>query len=514
MMQHSILDRLYIVFLIIMIVSFAVVIVIISTATRRTLIDEKSKSLSTSVAIVASQTVGSYVAGEIDRKHLTSRLEYYSTILSADLWYVNEDGDIIAMTEGSLGASKRYSAISVAGSAEKSTGTDVVGYSDSLAIPDNIYTINPNYRLDTSSSDIGNFYGIYNSNVITVNVPLEFSYSKGNDTHTIPVGAIICHSSAEDITGVLNNIYGYIYVPCLIIIIISFSLLGLISNRVIRPVQKLSAVAKDYSMGNFDVKTGIDSQDEIGQLAESMEYMASELSKLEEYRHEFISNISHDFRSPLTSIKGYVEAMLDGTIPPDKSDRYLKIVLDETKRLTKLTSGLLELNNLDIYGPYLKLESFDLTDIINPMLGTFEIKCISKNIAIYFNNHANDTVVTADKTKIEQVIYNLIDNAIKFTPEGKKIFIVTEDIGPKLKVTVRDEGIGMNENTAKQIFVRFYKDDLSRGKDKQGTGLGLAIAKEIMKAHNEDITVESEPGKGSSFTFTLTKTSSAPKADE
>jgi signal transduction histidine kinase len=303
----------------------------------------------------------------------------------------------------------------------------------------------------------------------------------------------------------MKNIYGITFIPCLVIIVIAFSLLQIVSHKVLRPIKKLAEVAQDYSKGDFDTKTEINSQDEIGQLAESMEYMASELSKLEEYRHEFISNISHDFRSPLTSIRGYVTAIQDGTIPPEKQDRYLGIVLDETNRLTKLTQGLLDLNRLEIYGPYLNLTDFDFIDIVKPTLNTFEIKCIDKNVAIYLNNHAEATVVTADKTKVQQVVYNLLDNALKFTPEGKHIYINIVDKGDKLQISIKDEGIGMSEETQKKIWTRFYKDDTSRGKDKGGTGLGLAITKEIIKAHNETIDVYSKEGEGSEFVFTLKK---------
>ena len=303
----------------------------------------------------------------------------------------------------------------------------------------------------------------------------------------------------------LNNIYSISLFPCLVIIIIAFTFLGIISRKIIRPIRHLSDVARTYSEGNFDVKTGITSKDEIGQLADSMEYMADELSKLEQYRHDFVSNISHDFRSPLTSIKGYVQAILDGTIPIEKQERYLNIVLDETQRLTKLTQGLLDLNHLEIYGPYLKMDDFDVIDIVKTTLNTFEIKCIDKDIAIYLNNHAEHTVVTADKTKIQQVIYNLIDNAIKFTPSGKKIYVTINEKDEKLYVYVRDEGVGMDDSTQKKIWTRFYKGDASRGKDKQGTGLGLAITKEIIKAHNETIEVTSKEGQGSQFMFTLTK---------
>jgi signal transduction histidine kinase len=205
-----------------------------------------------------------------------------------------------------------------------------------------------------------------------------------------------------------------------------------------------------------------------------------------------------------------VEAMKDGTIPQEKMDRYLDIVINETQRLTKLTQGLLDLNNLENYGPYLKLKEFDIIEVINATLNTFEIKCIDKNVAIYLNNHAEATVVAADKTKIQQVVYNLLDNAIKFTPSGKNIYITIVEKGDKLQVSIRDEGIGMSEDTQKKIWTRFYKDDTSRGKDKGGTGLGLAITKEIIKAHNETIDVSSTEGVGSEFVFTLKKASEDP----
>ena len=159
----------------------------------------------------------------------------------------------------------------------------------------------------------------------------------------------------------MTNIYSFHLIPCLVIIVIAFTFIAIVSRKIIRPIKRLSGVAREYSEGNFDVDTGIKSKDELGQLADSMEYMAGELSKLEQYRHDFISNISHDFRSPLTSIKGYVQAIQDGTIPPEKQDRYLGIVLDETNRLTKLTQGLLDLNRLEMYGPYLKMSDFDLS---------------------------------------------------------------------------------------------------------------------------------------------------------
>ena len=499
-MQHSVLDRIYLAFLLILIVSFGFLIFFISFFTRRSLIDEKQITLSNEATLIASQAIPSYLYNENTSADLASLFNYYARTLKADIWYVNENGTIIA-TSGYFQEETTSS-----GDATK-TSADKPNVAIMKELPQSIYSLNKNYKIHEKAYKVSNFYGIYSDNVISVNTPVILTRynSETGETQNVECGALIIHSTTEDINSMMKNIYSITFIPCLVIIVISFALLQIISHKVIRPIKKLAEVAQDYSKGDFDSETGITSKDEIGQLAESMEYMASELSKLEQYRHDFISNISHDFRSPLTSIRGYVSAILDGTIRPEKQDRYLGIVLDETNRLTKLTQGLLDLNRLEIYGTYLNLTEFDFIDIIKTTLNTFEIKCIDKNVAIYLNNHAEVTNVTADKTKIQQVVYNLIDNALKFTPSGKNIYINISEKAEKLVVSIKDEGIGMSEDTQKKIWTRFYKDDTSRGKDKGGTGLGLAITKQIIKSHNESIDVISKEGEGSEFIFTLTK---------
>ena len=506
-MQRSILDRIYLFFLMVLLSTFIIIIVITSISTRRTLSQEKVETLRSETKLVANQTIGFYLNNDITKEQLSDSLRYYGEVLNADFWYADAYGRIVAISNRRDDDIKKTENASKGDAVKKST----IAYEN---IPANIYEVDKTYKLNEEFIETGKFYELYSADVLTINMPLIFSRYDNHGTEVRSNGGtLICHATITSVNSLLMNIYGMIYIPCLFIILISFVLLWILSNRVIQPVKKLSAVAKEYSQGNFDEKTGIKSNDEIGQLAQSMEYMAEEFSKLEQYRHDFISNISHDFRSPLTSIKGYVEAILDGTIPPEMQDRYLGIVLDETQRLTKLTQGLLDLNNFDLYGQYLKLSKFDIAEIINPMLNTFEIKCIEKNIAIYLNNSAKDTIVYADQTKIQQVIYNLIDNALKFTPEGKRIFLTITETKSKLIISVRDEGIGMDEETTRKIWTRFYKGDTSRGKDKQGSGLGLAIIKEIIKAHKETIDVKSTPGGGSNFFFTLTK-ASAVKIEE
>ena len=233
--------------------------------------------------------------------------------------------------------------------------------------------------------------------------------------------------------------------------------------------------------------------------------MARELRTLEEDERKFISNISHDFRSPLTSVKGYVEAMKDGTIPVEMQEKYFDIILFETERLTKLTTNLLDINKYGQGGLIMDISDFDINGVIKNTAATFEGACVKKNIMIDLVLTGETMLVTADMSKIQQVLYNLIDNAIKFSNEHSSIKIETTDRGEKIFVSVKDTGIGIPKNSVNKVFERFYKTDLSRGKDKKGTGLGLAIVKEIIQAHKENINVISTEGVGTEFIFSLTK---------
>ena len=226
---------------------------------------------------------------------------------------------------------------------------------------------------------------------------------------------------------------------------------------------------------------------------------------IEENQKKFIANVSHDFRSPLTSIKGYLEAMLDGTIPVEMHEKYLGIVLNETERLTQLTNSLLTLNNLNIRGVVLEKTVFDINKVIRDTAASVEMQLRDKKIKLELVLTGDELFVEADMGKIQQVLYNLLDNAIKFSHQNSKIKIETTVKRDKVFVSVKDRGIGIPKDSLKLIWDRFYKTDLSRGKDKKGTGLGLAITKEIINAHHENINVISTVGVGTEFIFTLPK---------
>ena len=205
------------------------------------------------------------------------------------------------------------------------------------------------------------------------------------------------------------------------------------------------------------------------------------------------SNISHDFRSPLTSIKGYLEAIEDGTVPPEMINKYINIVLFETERLTKLTSNILTLNELDPKTVRLEITTFDINSVIKHTIETLEGSCKKKGIKFSLTFSGTALNVKADKGKIQQVIYNLVDNAIKFSHDNSFIYVTVKEKGDKAQISIKDTGSGIAKKDIDKIWDRFYKSDASRGRDKKGSGLGLSITKEIIQAHEEHIDVISTP---------------------
>jgi signal transduction histidine kinase len=318
-------------------------------------------------------------------------------------------------------------------------------------------------------------------------------------------GYIVLHSPMREIQNKANiyldviNICFLLFFPLLLLIFLY------IHYITANPLKKLMQAAMEYNSGNYNYKLNIKGISEYKDLSAAFSYMAEEISKLDDYQKKFVANISHDFRSPLTSIKGYAEAIMDGTIPTDMQDKYLNIIVDETERLNKLTSGLLELNRFDTRSALLDIVSFDINLIIKKTAESFEGACRDKKITLNLVFFGAETYVDADIGKIQQVLYNLIDNSIKFSHSNSQIKVSTEEKGDKLFVSVKDYGIGIPKDSIKKVWDRFYKTDASRGKDKKGTGLGLSISKEIIQSHNENINVISTEGVGTEFIFSLTK---------
>ena len=345
---------------------------------------------------------------------------------------------------------------------------------------------------------INRFYGLFADDHLTVFYPINYSFkTKGYIAISKPISLIRNES---------NSVFNYNYITMLFVLALCFICIIVFVYDINKPIRKLTNLTASYAKGDFSERIKVNRSDEIGQLADSLNYMGTEINNLGEYQRKFIANVSHDFRSPLTSIKGYLEAMLDGTIPPELQDKYLNIVISETERLTKLTNNLLVMNNVNKDGMILDLSDFDIVAIIKQTIETFEGVCAKKKIKFKLVFSDKSMYVTADQGKIQQVIYNLVDNAIKFSNADSSIIISVSERNEKILISIKDFGIGIPKESLPHIWERFYKSDLSRGKDKKGTGLGLSIVKDIITGHKEYIDVVSTQGVGTEFTFRLPKT--------
>lgn len=342
----------------------------------------------------------------------------------------------------------------------------------------------------------GNFYGIFDEEYFTVTYPITYNLAVR--------GYVAVHMPVSYINEKINKTFNTNYISLIICLACTLIFLLTIFLEVHKPLKAVSKGVDEYGKGNLSYRITKYKNDEIGRLAVSLNYMAEKIDESEHYERAFIANVSHDFRSPLTSIKGYLEAILDGTIPHEMQDKYLKIIISETDRLTKLTNNILTLNNMETRNGHLNISAFDINSVIKSTLDTFEGTCKTKNIKFALEFVDEAIIVKADIDKITQVLYNLIDNAIKFSNPNSYITIKVSERGEKAYVSVKDTGIGIPADAIGKIWDRFYKTDLSRGKDKKGTGLGLSIVKEIIKKHNENIDVISTEQAGTEFIFSLT----------
>ncbi len=349
--------------------------------------------------------------------------------------------------------------------------------------------------MGTGYYQTGTFYRYFDEDMVNVMVPVTQNlYTKGY---------VSIHLPMTDIIAKRESILGPVYVIFAVLFLCSLGILALFTFSVYRPLKKITAGANEYASGNLAHNIPISTDDEIGYLSTSLNFMSDELAKMEDYQHKFVANVSHDFRSPLTSIKGFVEAIMDGTIPPEMQEKYLKIVVNETERLEKLTQSLLTLDKLDSRGRPIHMTDFDINGTIKNTAATFEAICQRKSLVIELHHESEQLFVRADMEQIQQVLYNLIDNAIKFSSDHSVIKVETSENRGKVFVSVKDSGIGISRESLPKIWDRFYKQDSSRGRDRRGTGLGLSIVKEIITAHNQNINVISTEGVGTEFIFTL-----------
>jgi signal transduction histidine kinase len=325
------------------------------------------------------------------------------------------------------------------------------------------------------------------------------------------VGAVYLSQSMSDLLAVIYDLRWRLVISTGVAAVVASTAGLLLSRALTRPIRQLTLAADEVARGDLERQVPVRSTDEIGRLGQAFNRMVAQLRATERMRTDFVSNVSHELRTPLTAIKGLVETLRNGAVDDrEVRDRFLTTVEDETDRLIRLVNDLLVLSKADSQALKLKPKPLDVRDLIERSVHKLAPQLEEKGILVEVSTSDKPQLVLADADRIEQVLVNLLDNAIKYSPEGGRITVAIDDGGPAAEtvgISVRDEGVGIPSGDLARVFERFYRVDRARSRDGGGSGLGLSIAKVIVEAHGGEITLRSEEGQGTIVRFTLPRAS-------
>ena len=337
--------------------------------------------------------------------------------------------------------------------------------------------------------------GAYTSKQFVVGVPVQ----DGDQT----IGMVLAVMNARSVMGMWRSFISLFLMTSAIILLLVFIVTSLTSMRQIQPIREMVQATRAYAAGTFDVRMqDADRGDEIGELAAGFNNMADSLAETERQRRDFIANISHELKTPMTSIAGYTDGILDGTIPPEREKQYLQIISDESRRLSHMVRRMLDVSQLQAIDPLKSGSHFDICESMRRVLISMEKKITDRDLDVDADIPEEPILVLGDNDMITQVIYNLLENATKFARSGSTLYLGVTTIDGKARVTVRNLGDTIPAEELPLLFERFHKSDKSRSEDKDGVGLGLYIVKTILEQHKEKINVTSENGV-TTFTFSL-----------
>lgn len=345
--------------------------------------------------------------------------------------------------------------------------------------------------------EYGKMGGIYPQRHYTVGIPIRNGQGS-------PAAVIFASASGDTLSYFLSEILKMFVVSAMAVLILAFAAVYFITGDLVRPLRKMVSATQSFSKGDFTMRVPVESCDEIGQLAISINNMASSLASLESVRRSFTANVSHELRTPMTTIGGFIDGILDGTIPAEKRDHYLMIVSQEIKRLSRLVRSMLNIARIEAGELQIKPDLFDVNETVTQTVFTFEKPLEEKNIEVRGLDH-DRVMVEADPDLIHQVVYNLLENAVKFCNQGGYIEVGYNDSDADTRVSIKNSGDGIAKNEIPHVFDRFYKTDKSRSQDKGGAGLGLHIVRSIINLHGGDIVVRSVEGEYCEFEFTIPK---------
>ena len=374
--------------------------------------------------------------------------------------------------------------------------TDIV---EGVVIPQNVLQF---ISERGSFSELGTLRGLYSSEYYTVGVPVTI---EGMGI----IGYVFASSSAAALSVFLTEMLKMFSISALIVLAISFVVVYIITRQMTRPLREMAAAARKFGKGDLSMRVPVRDSDEMGQLAVAFNNMASSLATTEKMRRSFVANVSHELKTPMTTIGGFIDGILDSTIPPEKQEYYLHIVSEEVKRLSRLVRSMLDISKIEAGEMTIKPVEFDINEIMCRTIFAFDQRIEAKKLDIR-GLDVGKVMVLADPDMLHQVLYNLVDNAVKFVNTEGYIAVSYKNEGGLTYISVRNSGEGIPKEEVASVFDRFYKTDKSRSLDKQGVGLGLYIVKTIINLHHGDIIVNSVEGEYCEFVFSV-PSGTAPK---
>ena len=426
-------------------------------------------------ALALAELVAAYdAAGDLDHENLQTNLTLASLVSGADTVVLNARGAVVLCSDTALQCSH-------------------IGLVINQQFVDQVFE-------QGSSVDSGSIPELYEESRYFVSAPIRSHRTGAN------IGVVIVSMPMGDTQALMEGIADIQVTVSLLVILIAVVVMSITTRNQCRPLREMAQAARDFGHGNLKarVRTGGHNSEEVDELAIAFNNMAESLEKSEYQRQEFVANVSHELKTPMTTIGGYVDGILDGTIPPERHRYYMQIVSDETKRLSRLVRSMLDISRLQNQGgiPEEKKTRFDMEECVGEVLITFEQKINDKKLDVQVDLPEHTVFTRADKDSVTQVVYNLLDNAVKFCTEGGTLGLRLTVGGGKAYVTVSNEGRTIPPEELPLVFDRFHKIDKARNRSQEGWGLGLYIVKTLVCSHGENISVASRDGK-TEFTFTM-----------
>lgn len=435
---------------------------------KKVLLTENAQSIAhhTALSAIVTQMRDNVVVYQLDEERLTPLLMMVSEAIDATVVVANAEGRIL-LTAGPE--------------------------SDNLRIGSTALTkVVP--RVGESFYDVGTLGGLYDQRQYTAAVPVMVK-------ERVVLGYVFASAPADAFAQTIQSNLRIYLMSVLVSLLFCMAFVWLMTDRFVRPLRQMAAATRRFAQGDFSARVKVRGKDEVAELGHALNGMAVSLSSVETMRRSFVANVSHELKTPMTTIAGFLDGMLDGTIPPQRQQHYMRIVSDEVKRLSRLVRSMLDLSRIDSSELKLERVPMDLTELVCSVLVASEQRITQKNLQITGIESCDKVEVQGDYDLMNQVLYNLLDNAIKFTDEGGCIDIRLQRSDDRAYVTVRNTGAGIPSVEMPRIFERFYKSDRSRGLDKNGVGLGLYIVHTVIRLHGGEITVRSVEGEFTEFTF-------------